>query len=284
MTNIDTSTAGAGTRTLVGKTAVVTGASSGIGRAIAEAFGGHGAHVVLAGRSAEPMQDSAKRIADSGGTAEAHVVNVRVPAEVESLVSNAAASTGRLDIMVNNAGVSYPEAIAEADPEHWREMLETNILGLLAGCQAAVRAMRSGGRLGHIVNISSVAALRPDSGVYGSTKHAVNCISNTLRAELLNDPIQVVTIMPGAIATSFARNFDPAVLQLLASTAGAGESIEITQGEQISDEVLAGAQASLPDHLCTPEDVADAVMFAVTRRPGTHIGEIVVRPNKDFNF
>jgi NADP-dependent 3-hydroxy acid dehydrogenase YdfG len=270
-------------RPLAGRTAVVTGASSGIGRAIAEAFGAEHAHVVLAGRSVAPMEESVERIITAGGTAEAHVVNVRVPEEVKQLVTDAAASTGRLDIMVNNAGVSYPEPIALADPEHWREMFEVNVLGLLAGCQAAVRTMREGGSGGYIVNISSLAAHRSDSGVYGATKHAVNCISNTLRTELLEDPIQVVTVMPGAIATSFARNFDPAVLNALASTAGAG-TVELTQGAQIPDDVLDAAQSSLPEHLCTPRDVADAVVFAVTRRPGTHIGEIVVRPNKDFNF
>ena len=268
---------------LAGRTAVVTGASSGIGRAIAEAFGAQKAHVVLAGRSAGPMQASVERIIAAGGTAEAKVVNVRVPEEVAALVSEAAASSGRLDIMVNNAGVSYPEPVTTADPEHWREMLETNVLGLLAGCQSAVKAMRAGGRRGHIVNISSLAAHRPDSGVYGATKHAVNCISNTLRSELLDDPIQVITVVPGAIATSFARNFDPAVINALASAAGT-EPVELVPGEQLPDEVLTVAQSSLPDHLCTPDDVADAVVYAVTRRPGTHIGEIVVRPNKDFNF
>jgi NADP-dependent 3-hydroxy acid dehydrogenase YdfG len=229
------------------------------------------------------MEASLERIVALGGTAEAKVVNVRVPDEVAALVAGASASTGRLDIMVNNAGVSYPEPITTADPGHWTEMLETNVLGLLAGCQSAVKAMRAGGRRGHIINISSLAAHRPDSGVYGSTKHAVNCISNTLRNELIEDPIQVVTVMPGAIATSFARNFDPAVINALASAAGA-EPVHVTPGEQLPDEVLAAAQSSLPDHLCTPEDVADAVVYAVTRRPGTHIGEIVVRPNKDFNF
>jgi len=268
---------------LSGRTTVVTGASSGIGRAVAEAFGEEGAHVVLAGRTREPMDESIGRIEAAGGSAEAHVIDVRVPQEVEELVSAAAASTGRLDVMVNNAGVSYPEPITKADPEHWREMLETNVLGLLAGCKAAVTAMREGGRNGHIVNISSLAAHRADSGVYGATKHAVNCISNTLRGELLEDPIQVITVMPGAIATSFARHFDPAVLQALAQTAGT-DPVEISYGQQIPDETLQAAQASLSELLCTPQDVADAVVYAVTRRPGTHISEIVVRPNKDFNF
>src|SRR5580658_1602953 len=100
-----TSTTHDETPLLKGRTAVVTGASSGIGRAIAEAFGAEHAHVVLAGRSLAPMEESVERIIAAGGTAEAHVVNVRVPEEVQQLVTAAAASTGRLDIMVNNAGV-----------------------------------------------------------------------------------------------------------------------------------------------------------------------------------
>src|SRR5918999_610590 len=195
---------------LSGRTAVVTGASSGIGRAIAERLGGAGAHVVLAGRTA-------------------------------------AENTGRLDVMVNNAGLSHPEPIVEADVEGWRAMLETNVLALLVGCQAAVRAMRACGATGHIVNISSVAALRPDSGVYGATKHAVNTISNTLRQELMDDPIQVVTIMPGAIAPNFARNFDPAVLEGMVAMTGIDS--KPVKGERLPDEVLEAAAAALSDLL-----------------------------------
>jgi NADP-dependent 3-hydroxy acid dehydrogenase YdfG len=107
--------------------------------------------------------------------------------------------------------MSYPGSIVDADPEHWREMLKTNIIALLAGCQAAIRAMRKCRAQGHIVNISSSAALRPDSGIHGATKHAVNCISNTGR-ELEEDSIRIVNIVPGAIATNFGRYFDPAVI------------------------------------------------------------------------
>jgi len=161
---------------LSGKTAIVTGASSGIGRATAEKLGAAGAHLFLAGRSSAPMEESAKRIEESGGNATVRVIDVRDVGQVQGLVSEAARATGRLDIMVNNAGLSYPSPIVDADPEHWRAMLETNVLGLLAGCQAAVRAMRECGAEGHIVNISSIAAQRNDSGVYGATKHAVNCL------------------------------------------------------------------------------------------------------------
>ena len=272
---------------LRGKTAVVTGASSGIGRAIADALGAAGAHVVLGGRTDSAMAESVSRIEAQGGSAEALSGDIRDVAAARALVDRAVASTGRLDIMVNNAGVSFPEPILEADPEHWRTMLETNILALLVGSQAAVSAMRACGAEGHIVNISSVAAHRRDSGVYGATKHAVNCIDETLRRELQNDPIKIITVMPGAIATSFARNFDTAVLQSMVAvsgTAGAGPlgSVELTKGERIPDEVLEGARSGLPDHLCAPEDVAGAVLWAVTQPSTVHIAEVVVRPNRDL--
>src|ERR1700686_4248616 len=183
-------------KSLAGRTAVVTGASSGIGRAIAEALGAAGAHVVLGARTKSAGDESVACITASGGTAEAHVHDVRDVAEARALVDKATDSTGRIDVMVNNAGVSYPEAIVDADPEHWRVMLETNVFALLVGSQAAVHAMRACGADGHIVNISSVASLNPASGVYGATKHAVNCITESLRRELLDEPIKVVTIMP----------------------------------------------------------------------------------------
>jgi len=271
---------------LAGRTAVVTGASSGIGRAIAESLGAAGAHVVLGGRTPGPMADSVAKIAAGGGRAEAHVVDVRQVDQLRALVAHATGSTGRLDIMVNNAGLSHPESIlGESDPEHWRVMLETNVFALLVGSQAAVEAMRACGAEGHVVNISSVAALRSDSGVYGATKHAVNCITNTLRRELMEEPIRVLTVMPGAIATNFARNFDSAVLQGLVSVAGDEvPAVEITKGERLPDEVLAGAQEALPGHLLTPEDVAEAVLWAVTRPAGVHLSEIVVRPKRDLNL
>jgi NADP-dependent 3-hydroxy acid dehydrogenase YdfG len=272
-------------KSLAGRTAVVTGASSGIGRAIAEALGGAGAHVVLGGRTKTAMDESVAHITATGGTAEAHVHDVRDVAEARALVDKATESTGRLDVMVNNAGVSYPEAIVDADPEHWRVMLETNVLALLVGSQAAVHAMRACGADGHIVNISSVASLNPASGVYGATKHAVKCINESLRRELLDDPIKVISIMPGAIATSFARNFDPAVLELMVSSMGGdGQETQFTQGDRLPDAVLKQAQESMAEHLCAPEDVAEAVLWAITRPAGVHLAELVVRPKKDLSL
>jgi NADP-dependent 3-hydroxy acid dehydrogenase YdfG len=267
---------------LSGKTAVVTGASSGIGRAIAEKLGSAGAHVYLAGRTAAAMDESKKRIESAGGKATPVVTDVRDTAQVQALVERAAEEGGRLDIMVNNAGVSHPSPILEADPQEWRDMFETNVIALLAGCQAAVRAMRKTGSQGHVVNISSVAATRPDSGVYGATKHAVNCISNTLRNELESDSIRVVTIMPGAIATNFGRNFDPAVIAPFVRAAGV--EVEIKRGERLPDAVFEKMPAAMRQNLGSPDDVANAVLFAVTQPIDVNVAQIVVRPPRQLQF
>ena len=159
-------------------------------------------------------------------------------------------------------------------------MFETNVIALLAGCKAAVLAMRKTGAQGHVVNISSVAATRPDSGVYGSTKHAVNCISNTLRAELESDNIRVVTIMPGAIATNFARNFDPAVITPIIRAAGV--DVEVKRGERLPDEVFGKLAPAMKQMLGTPEDIANAVLYAVTQPIEVNVAEIVVRPPRQL--
>jgi NADP-dependent 3-hydroxy acid dehydrogenase YdfG len=263
---------------LRGKTAVVTGASSGIGRAIAEKFGRVGAHVYLAGRTAEPMEESKRRIESDGGKATIVVTDLRHPDRVRSLVDAAVAGTGRLDIMVNNAGLAFLGSVVNGEPEQWREMLEINILALLTCCQAAVRAMRECGAEGHIVNISSNAARRPDSGVYGATKHAVNVISNTLRTELENDSIRVVTIMPGAIATNFSRNFDPALTARLLKEAGV--ELEVKLGERLPDEVIDKMQLAMRKLFGSVDDVAAAVFYAVTQPIDVNVFEIVVRPPK----
>lgn len=267
---------------LAGKTAIVTGASSGIGRAIAERLGGCGAHVYLSGRTRDAMAESQAKIEKSGGHATAVVMDVRDLAQVGALVERAEKETGRLDVMVNNAGLSYPTAIIEADPEEWRAMFETNVLALLAGSQAAVRAMRRCKAEGHIVNVSSIAALRPDSGVYGSTKHAVNCITNTLRKELEEDSIRVVNVMPGAIATNFARNFDPVFLAGLVQSTGV--QAEVKRGERMPDEVLDKLQPLMRQLLGSPEDVADAVLYAIAQPIHVNVAEIVVRPPKQLNL
>jgi NADP-dependent 3-hydroxy acid dehydrogenase YdfG len=267
---------------LSGKTAIVTGASSGIGRAIAERLGASGAHVILSGRTADAMEKSAARITERGGRATVIVSDVRDPEAVQALVGAAMDADGRVDIFVNNAGVSYLGTVIEGTPEQWSTMLDTNVLALLVGAQAAIRAMRDVGNTGHIVNVSSVAALRPDSGVYGATKHAVNVITETLRLELVDDPIQVTSIMPGLVATNIGRNVDPELLAGIVAMSGI--EVEIVPGERLPDDVLEAAQVVLADIMITPDDVADAVMYAVTRPAHVHIPEIVIRPNKNFDL
>jgi len=265
-------------RPLSEKTALVTGASSGIGRAIAEQLGDAGAHVFLAGRTAASMEASKKKIEEAGGRATVITADVRDVAQMRGLVDAAVEATGRLDIMVNNAGLSYPASIIDGEPEEWRAMLETNVLALLVGCQAAVRAMRSCQADGQIVNISSIAAQRRDSGVYGSTKHAVNAISATLRAELENDTIRVTNVMPGAIATNFARNFEPEFVSGIAKMAGM--DIQVKKGDKLPDEVFEALSEKMKQLLGDPNDVARAVLFAVTQPIEVNIADIVVRPPK----
>jgi NADP-dependent 3-hydroxy acid dehydrogenase YdfG len=270
------------TARLDGKTAIVTGASSGIGRAIAEKLGEAGAHVYLAGRTVSAMEASKKRIEQAGGRAVVVEFDVRDVKQVQQLIDRAVRETGRLDVMVNNAGVSYPTPITEGDPEEWRAMLETNVLALLVGCQAAIRAMRASKAEGHIVNVSSIAAQRADSGVYGATKHAVTCISHTLRRELEEDSIRVVDVRPGAIATNFARNFDPAFVTNFVRATGA--DVEVKRGERLPDEVMETLQPRMQQVLASPDDVANAVLYAVSQPIQVNVAEIVVRPPKQLAF
>jgi NADP-dependent 3-hydroxy acid dehydrogenase YdfG len=243
-------------------------------------LGAEGAYVVLSGREQSAMDESAARIVASGGRAEVVVADVRDANAIQGLVDAAVGAVGQLDVFVNNAGVSFLSPILATDVESWRLMLETNVLALLFGCQTAVRAMRVTGNRGHIVNISSLAARDPNSGVYGATKHAVNVISNSLRLELLEDPIQVTTIMPGLVATNIGRNVDVAVLEGLVVMSGL--EAEVRAGERLPDEVLERAQTALHDIMIKPDDVAGAVMYALSQPPSVHVAEIVVRPNKDF--
>lgn len=267
---------------LAAKTAIVTGASSGIGRAIAERLAGAGAHVFLAGRTRATMDETARKIREGGGRASVVVLDVREPREVRALVDGAVRETGRLDVMVNNAGLSWPGTIADGDAEQWREMLETNVLALLVGSQAAIRAMRACRAEGHIVNISSVAGRSDASGVYGATKHAVNAIATTLRKELEDDTIRVVNVMPGAVATSFARNFDPAVLRGFAKAVGM--DAEIDAGAHVPDALLEKLQAAAKKSLASADDIARAVLFAVTQPIELNVFELVVRPQKQLQI
>lgn len=261
---------------LNGQTAIITGASSGIGLAIAKQLAMVGAHVFLAGRTAEPMEETKRAIEQQGGGASVITADVRDPLQVEQIVATAVKQTGRLDVMVNNAGLEFPSTILDGKPEEWRAMLETNVLALLVGCQAAVMAMRECGAEGHIINISSVSAQRRNSGVYGATKHAVNVISASLRDELEEDDIRVTNILPGATATNFARNFPASFVEKMIEMSGT----ELTpkRGEHYSAETLDEFAKNMKKNLCSADDIANAVIYVVSQPINVNVADIVVRP------
>jgi len=265
---------------LEGKVAVVTGASSGFGRAIAENLGSTGAHVFLCGRSPEPMQATKAAIEQAGGRADVSAFDIRQADELQRFVADAAGRHGRLDIMVNNAGLGHTSAsIADGSPDDWREMLEVNVLALAVGCQAAIRAMRETASEGHIINISSVAALRRESGMYGATKHAVNCLNSTLRQELENDTIRVTSIMPGAFATNFARNMDRRMVEGMAASVGISDLPFDAEG-RLPQQIIDTLQKRMSPFLGDATQVADAVRYVVTQPIELNIEEIVIRPQR----
>jgi NADP-dependent 3-hydroxy acid dehydrogenase YdfG len=271
---------------LDGKGALVTGASSGIGRATAVALATEGASVAIGGRKQSALDEVAAEVSAKGAKSLQRVMDVRSEKDVAGIVDDAVSQFGRLDIMVNNAGVSYPSGITDGNVEEWREILETNILGLLIGCREAVRAMKQTGG-GHIVNISSVAARAtgPSGQVYSSTKHAVNAISEGLRQEVQNDNIRVTTIMPGGTLTNFARNFQQEVLENAARALGVDPETEgVRRGEYLPREGMERVLREHPGVLLGADDLARAVLYAVTQPESVHVNEILVRPARGLDL
>jgi NADP-dependent 3-hydroxy acid dehydrogenase YdfG len=184
--------------------------------------------------------------------------DLRDPAAVQGLVDRAMADTGRLDVMVNNAGVMVGGPLADGDPEVWREMLEINVLALAVGSRAAVHAMRACEAEGHIVNISSSSTRNEMPGFYGASKTAVNAISASLRRELENETIRVITVTPGLTATNLGRS-QPDMLRGLAA--------------------LIGEEFELPADGLLPQETL-AVLFAVSQPIELSVSEITVQAAK----
>ncbi len=264
---------------LAGKVAAVTGASSGIGQIIAETLGTAGAHVFLNGRSEAAMIESRSVIEKAGGGATSCVFDLRDTAALKAFINTAASHANRLDIMVNNAGLGYSESIIDGSIEHWKEMLDVNVFGLLVGCQAAIHAMRETNSSGHILNISSSAALRRDTGVYGATKHAVNTINATLRVELENDPIRVTSVMPGVFASNFIRNMDREFVKGVAGSVGLADIAFDNEGK-VDRATLKEMHKRMADSIGDPQEIADAVLYIVQTPYRVNIEEIVIRPAK----
>ena len=266
--------------TLLGKTAVITGASSGIGKAVALRLAGEGSHVFIAGRSSERLQEVARTIEDAGGKASIGAFDLHDYDALHVFVAEAASRTGRLDIMVNAAGVHHPGTIADGRTSDWRAMFETNVIAVLAGSQAAICAMRETASKGHIVTISSYAGEGNAYHVYGATKAAANSVCRALRHELADEPIRVVTIMPGAVATNFGRNFPPEFVNGIFKSVGI--PLEYQEGDVLSDDKLANLQARASAVFASPDDIARAVLYAVTQPHDLSVSEILIGPRKSF--
>jgi NADP-dependent 3-hydroxy acid dehydrogenase YdfG len=269
-------------RSIEGRTVCVTGASSGMGRAISEHLGSLGAHVFMTGRTADPMEASAATIRDAGGQADFAVFDLSDLDTFTAWVAASAESTGRLDVMVNNAGFGdVGSTVADGDPEMWRAMLEINVLALAVGCQAAIRAMRATGSEGNIINVSSVGAIRRESGVYGATKHAVNCINSTLRKELEDDSIRVTSIMPGVFGTNFTRNVDRNLVEGLAAMAGI-EQVEIDDEGRLPTEQIEQVQQAMSTTISDVGHIARADEYVISQPIDLNIEELVIRPQKSM--
>ncbi len=266
---------------LDGKTAVITGASSGIGRAVALAMAEEGADVAIGGRDPDALGEVEGLLRGCGGRTLARPLDVRDERQVAALVDAAVGEFGRLDVMVNNAGLSFPGNIETGKVDEWRQMLDTNVLGLLIGCREAVRAMKSNGG-GTIVNVSSVAARHtgPEGQVYSATKHAVNAISDGLRQEVRGAGIRVTVVMPGGTLTSFGRYLPQELLSSVARGLGVDPEQEgVRHGEHLPPAGIDRVLREHPGIMLSAEDIARAVVFAATQPPSVHVDEIMVQPS-----
>lgn len=235
--------------------ALVTGASSGIGAATARALAQAGFSVALAARRLDRLQDLANEITRGGGSAFAIAADFGNEAEAQRAVHAAEERFGRLDVLVNNAGVMYNEPVETASLQRWRAMLELNVLGLIAATQAALPGMRER-KDGHIVNLSSVVGrvAYPNGGAYSATKWGVNGFSEALRKEVYKDNIRVTVVEPGITDTELF--------------------------EHIADENARTAfQAMMaPMRALHPEDIARVITFCVTQPAHVNVNEVLVRP------
>jgi NADP-dependent 3-hydroxy acid dehydrogenase YdfG len=246
---------------LDGKVAVITGASSGIGEATAEALAAERASVVVAARREDRLEDLVGQInGKDGGRALAVTCDVTDEQQAHDLIKKAKDEFGRVDILVNNAGVMQLSKVQRGLSDEWRTMFEVNVLGLLYATDAAIEVMKEQGS-GHLVNISSLASrgTRPGLGVYSGTKMAVNGISESLRQELLEDNIRVTMVEPGAVETELP--------------------------DHITDEEAQEGLSAMLEQLdpLQAEDIANAIVYVVTQPERVSINELLIRPSQQPN-
>jgi len=192
---------------LHGKVAIITGASKGIGKGIAIRYAQEGAAVVLASRSVDLLDTIAANINKEGGKALALALDVTRYESVEAVVAETVRQFGRLDIMVNNAGISMAKPSEELTPQDWQTALETDLFGVFYGCQCAARQMINQGWGGCIINISSVYGLvaSPGRAAYCSSKAAANMLTKVLAIEWAKKKIRVNAIAPGYFRTELVQ-------------------------------------------------------------------------------
>lgn len=228
------------------RTAVITGASSGIGAATARALASDGWHTVLGARRLSRLEELAGEI---GG--EAVALDVTDPRPVAELV----AGLERCDLLVNNAGGALGlEPVGEADEEKWRQMYETNVTGTMRMSRALLPALVASGD-GHIVGVTSIAAFEPYRGGagYNAAKHAQRAMLRVLRQELLGQPVRVTEVAPGMVETEFSL-------------------VRFDGDQEAADRIYEGMRP------LTAEDVAECIRWATAQPPHVNVDEIVVRP------
>jgi len=239
---------------LQGKIALITGASSGIGAACAEAFARAGAKLLLAARRGDRLRDMVSSLR-SAGAQDVHTIalDVRDKKQVQSVIDGLPAAWQAIDILINNAGLSRGlDKVYEGKIDDWEEMIDTNVKGLLYVTRAVVPGMvKRGG--GHIVNLGSTAGhmTYPNGGVYCATKAAENRLTEGLREDLLGTPVRVTTVDPGMVETEFSK---------VRFHGDESRAAKVYQG-------LTPLQAN---------DVADAILWAVTRPAHVNIAQVLL--------
>jgi len=250
------------TRRLQGTVALVTGASSGIGEATARALASEGAAVAVLARRRDRLEASATTIRAEGGTALPIEADVTDPAQTSAAVSRVVAELGRLDTLVNNAGLMLLGPVSDAPEDEWERMLSVNIRGVLLVTKAAlphlVRAAEdSPRRVADVVNVSSTAGrvARPGAAVYSLTKFGLNAFTESLRQEVLPKRVRVSVVEPGTVDTELSSHVRD----------GLREAVE--------------RQTRSIERL-RPHDIADAVTYIVTRDRRVSVNEILVRASE----
>jgi NADP-dependent 3-hydroxy acid dehydrogenase YdfG len=239
-----------------GKVVVITGASSGLGEATARLLSAQGANVVLGARRANRLQSLADELTGSGGKGLAITTDVTHCDQVKRLVDAAVQTYGRIDVMINNAGLMPRAPLERLKIEEWNQTIDVNIKGVLYGIAAALPYMKQQ-KAGHIISVSSVAGHKvgPDYAVYAATKHAVRVLSEGLRQEVKPYNIRTTVISPGAVATELPNS--------------------------VTEPDIAEGIHKFYDEIAIPADsFARAVAFAMSQPEDVDVNEILFRPTR----